>query len=262
MGTPPGTPSIVTYEDVVLGYGEGVVLSGVDLQIRAGSYLGIVGPNGSGKTTFLRSVLGFLRPISGRIRRPSGRRIRIGYVPQRQSLDPIFPLRVRDVAVMGLYREIGFMRRVQARHRRRVEEALEFVGMRELAEASYRDLSGGQQQRTLIARALASEPDLLVLDEPTNGMDLVGERNIMGLVDRLHAQGDRTVLMVSHRLHVVCRHVHDLALISEGKMVHGSMEEMFTSERLSALYGIPVRVGRLEGERVLFAESGGEVTGR
>ena len=251
----PTDPAIVAYEKVDLGYGGEVVLSGLDLGIRRGSYMGIVGPNGSGKTTFLKSVLGLLRPLTGRIRREGGRRLRIGYVPQRQSLDPIFPLRVRDIAVMGLYREIGLMRRVRAPHWKKVERALEIAGILDLAETSYRDLSGGQQQRTLIARALAGEPDLLVLDEPTNDMDLAGERSVLGLVDRLHAEGDRTVLMVSHMLHVVCRHVHELALISGGRMVHGPIDEMFTSERLSELYGMPVRVGMLEGERVILAET-------
>ncbi len=249
---------LLRYQDVSLGYPGKVVLSGVDLSIREGDFLGIVGPNGSGKTTFLRSVLGLLPPLSGRLERRAGRRLRVGYAPQRQVLDPIYPLRVRDIVMMGLYREIGMLRRPKAVHREKVEGAMAATGVLPLADANYRDLSGGQQQRTLIARALVGEPELLVLDEPTNDMDLVGEKSVMDLVARLHAEGGRTVLMVSHLLHVVCRYVEELALIAGGRVVSGTIDEVFTSERLTAIYGIQVRVGVFDGQRVVVAEGSAE----
>lgn len=244
---------LVRYEGVSIGYGARVVLSGIDLAIPEGSFLGIVGPNGSGKTTFLKSVLGLLPPLAGRIERRAGRRLRVGYVPQRQMLDPIYPLRVRDIVLMGLYREIGMLRWPRRVHHEKVGSALEAAGILDLAGENYRDLSGGQQQRTLIARALVGDPELLVLDEPTNDMDLVGEKSIMDLVAELHDRKGRTVLLVSHMLHVVCRYVRELALISGGTFVCGPIDEIFTSERLSGVYGIPVRVGEVGGQRVVLA---------
>jgi ABC-type Mn2+/Zn2+ transport system ATPase subunit len=238
------------FERAALGYTSGVtVLHDVDLTIRRNDFLGIVGPNGSGKSTLLRSVLALLEPTSGKVTRRAG--IRYGYVPQRQALDPIYPLRCADVVRMGIYREIGYLRRPGREVMERAVRALDAVGIAHLAERLYRDLSGGQQQRTLVARALVSEPDLLVLDEPTNDLDLAGERGIMELVTRLHDQG-RTVLLVSHMLNVVAAYVHRIALIDRGTLSSGTIDEMLTADRLSALYGMRVSVVEAGGRKVVL----------
>lgn len=248
---------LLRFRAVDLGYGSRTVLKSIDLDIEEGAFLGIVGPNGSGKSTLLKAVLGLLRPQRGSIdRRELG--LRVGYVPQRQALDPIYPLRVRDIVLMGLYPEIGLLRRPRATHRERVEAAMAATGVSSIAEENYRDLSGGQQQRTLIARGLVGQPRLLVLDEPTNDMDLVGEKGVMDLVRCLHGEGGRTILMVSHLLHLVCRYVDRLALIAEGSLTEGPIDEVLTPEHLTRIYGIPIRVGTFEGQRVVVAAGGPE----
>ena len=243
---------LIRFQRASLGYTSSVtVLRDVDLTIARRDFLGIVGPNGSGKSTLLRAVLGLLAPSAGTCVRREG--IRYGYVPQRQALDPIYPLRAIDVVVMGLYRDMGFFRRAGAAAEKRAEAAMEAVGIAHLAGRLYRDLSGGQQQRTLVARALVSEPDLLVLDEPTNDLDLAGERGIMDLVTRLHSAG-RTVILVSHMLNVVAAYVERIALIDQATLAAGTLDEMLTAERLSALYGMRVTVAEVGGRKVVLPE--------
>jgi ABC-type Mn2+/Zn2+ transport system ATPase subunit len=240
---------LVSIEGAALGYGHGApVLASVDLAIGHGDFLGIVGPNGSGKSTLLKTILGLIPPLAGAVRREPG--ARIGYVPQRQVLDPIYPLRAIDVVLMGLYGEIGLFRRAGADARDRAHKALEAAGMAAHAERLYRDMSGGQQQRILVARALVAGPELLILDEPTNDLDLAGERGIMELVARLHREG-RTVLLVSHMLNLVAAYVTRLALIHDGKLDSGPVGDMLTADRLSAIYRMPVLVADVEGRRVV-----------
>src|SRR5207248_868848 len=160
---------------VRLGYGAHVVLPSVDLEVEPGDFLAIVGPNGSGKTTILRAILGVLKPLAGEMRAPEG----CGYSPQRRALDTIFPFTVEEVVAMGLQGERPPLSRLLPSHRERIEKALAACGVEKLAQRPFRDLSGGQQQRSLVARALVSDPKVLVLDEPTNDLDLSGENDIM-----------------------------------------------------------------------------------
>jgi ABC-type Mn2+/Zn2+ transport system ATPase subunit len=245
------TNSLIRLEGVDLGYPHRPrVLRGVDFAIREGGFLGIVGANGAGKSTLLKAILGLLRPQRGTIT-VAGGDLRPGYVPQRQALDPLYPLRVIDVVIMGLYRELGPGRRPGRAAWARAERALEEVGFAERARDLFRDLSGGQQQRTLIARALVPEPRILALDEPTNGLDLVGETGIMDLVAGLHRQG-RTVLLVSHLLNVVANYAEELAILHAGTIEAGPIETMLTAERLGRLYGVPVDVETTRGQRVVL----------
>lgn len=248
---------LVEFENARLGYGQKVVLDGITFAIHEGDFLGVVGPNGSGKTTLLRTFLGLLPPLRGRVAwREGGLRPRIGYVPQRQVLDPVFPLRAIDVVLMGLYAQIGPCRRPAARHATAAERALERAAIAPLADRAFRDLSGGQQQRVLIARALASEPDVLVLDEPTNDMDLVGENSIMEFLRDLHRNEGKTVVMVSHLLNIVANYASRLALIGDGGLRLGSVDEILTDESLGRIYGIPVAVRSVDGRRVVFPSGG------
>lgn len=241
---------LIRFEGVELGYPRRPrVLYGLDFVVRQGNFLGIVGPNGAGKSTLLKAILGLLPPRRGLISGTRG--LRAGYVPQRQMLDPLYPLRARDVVIMGLYREIGPVRRPGRAAWRRAERALEEVGIPELAPELYRDLSGGQQQRVLVARALISDPRILVLDEPTNGLDLVAEKGIMDLVALLHREG-KTVLLVSHLLNVVANYVEELAIIHQGALEFGPIDSMLTSERLGRLYGMAVDVETAGGQRVVL----------
>lgn len=238
---------LVTMEGVRLGYGARAVVEDVSLSVARGDFLAIVGPNGSGKTTILRAILGVLRPLAGRLVAPPS----CGYSPQRRALDAIFPLTVEEVVGMGLYGERGPLRRLRAADIERVHRALADCGADALATRPFRDLSGGQQQRTLVARALVGDPELLVLDEPTNDLDLTGERDIMELVASLNRAG-RTVIMVSHLLNVVVHYATRVAIVREGKLESGPVSEVLTAERLSRLYGAPVIVGEVEGRRAIL----------
>jgi ABC-type Mn2+/Zn2+ transport system ATPase subunit len=180
-------------------------------------------------------------------------------VPQRDQVDYNFPLKVIDVVMMGRYDRIGLGRRPSDEDRRRAHEALEHVGIDRLADRSLADLSGGQKQRTLIARALVGEPNVLVLDEPTNGMDLVATTQILGLVRELHDRDGLTVLMVSHALNEVANYVERIALVVEGGFRIGTTDEIMTEQALTQMYGIPVEVDSFDGHRIVVAKRQTEV---
>jgi ABC-type Mn2+/Zn2+ transport system ATPase subunit len=251
--TPNTGTSLIRFRNVTLGYGRRAILSGMNFDLQAGGYVGIVGPNGAGKTTLLRAILGTLKPLTGTVeyaRSP----LHFGYVPQVQTMDEHFPLTALDVVLMGRYRHLGLLRRPTTDDREIATAALEHVGIADLANRLFREFSGGQRQRTLMARALASEPDVLVLDEPTNDMDISAEHATMELVDRLHHERDLLVLMVSHLLNVVVNHVHEVAIVGEGETDFsiGPVEEVVTLERLQALYGMDLTVGEVNGKRVVL----------
>lgn len=243
-------PPLVALRDATVGYGRRALLGGVELQVAAGDFLALVGPNGGGKTTVLRTLLGALPLLSGRRELP--RPIRVGYVPQRDHVDAIWPLTAGEVVLMGRTPGLGVLRRPGRADHQAVAAALGRVGIGDLAERRYADLSGGQRQRTLIARALAAEPELLAVDEPTNGMDPAAELGTMDVLRDLHAGGALAIVMVSHRLDAVANHARTLAFVDQerGLFRIGSLDEMLRPEPLSTLYGRAVEV-RHEGGRWL-----------
>ena len=243
--------ALITFDHATLGYGRRVVLSDISFEIDAGDFLGLVGPNGAGKTTILRAILGSLSPLSGTVSKAPT--LRFGYVPQRDSVDYNFPLKVLDVVMMGRYDRIGLMRRPARGDRDRACAALEHVGIANLAEQPLGALSGGQKQRALIARALVGEPNVLVLDEPTNGMDLVSTTQILGLVRELHERDNLTVLMVSHALNEVANYVERIALVVERGFRIGAVGDIMTETTLTQMYGIAVDVDVMDGHRIVVA---------
>jgi ABC-type Mn2+/Zn2+ transport system ATPase subunit len=243
--------ALITFDKATLGYGRRVVLPGLSFDIPEGDFLGIVGPNGSGKTTILRAILKTLKPLSGTVRHTEN--LRFGYVPQRDQVDYNFPLKVVDVVLMGRYDRIGLGRRPRSADYDLARGALEHVGILDLAEQSLNSLSGGQKQRTLIARALVGQPNVLILDEPTNGMDLVSTTQILGLVRELHERDKLTVLMVSHALNEVANYVERIALVMNGGFRIGTVDEIMSSSVLSSMYGIPVDVDSVNGHRIVVA---------
>jgi ABC-type Mn2+/Zn2+ transport system ATPase subunit len=248
---------MIEFRDANLGYGpRSVILTGVNLEIERGEFLGIVGPNGSGKTTLLRTFLGLIPPISGVVRIGNGEPVRWGYVPQRETVDTLFPITVEDIVLMGRYRRIGLLRRPSPKDRQIAMECLEHVGISDLAKRSYVDLSGGQKQRALIARALATEPDILVLDEPTNGMDLASEHSLLELARRLHDEDGLTVVLVSHLLANVANVSRRIAIIANGRLDVGTRQEMLTSEHLSRLYDMQVEVHDIGGRSAIIIPDG------
>ncbi|HTT71312.1 MAG TPA: metal ABC transporter ATP-binding protein [Anaeromyxobacteraceae bacterium] len=253
----PSAPStLVAVEDAAIGYGS-PFLRGISLNVATGDFLAIVGPNGGGKTTLLRALLGVQPVLSGR--RVQNAPLRIGYVPQRDHVDAFWPLTVAEVAIMGRYRLIARGRRPKGVDRAAVTTALDRVGIADLAPRSFRTLSGGQRQRTLIARALASEPELLALDEPTSGMDPPAELDAMDVLRELHRAGGLAVVMVSHRLEAVANYASRLAFVDKDRQLFhvGSLESMVTPDALGELYGRRVNVREENGRRFVYPEPGG-----
>jgi ABC-type Mn2+/Zn2+ transport system ATPase subunit len=229
-----------------------LAISGATFTIERGDYVGVVGPNGGGKTTIVRSALGAVPLLAGRRR---GRRpLRIGYVPQREHVDTIWPFRTGEVVRMGRIPLAGPLRRLGPADDEAVLRAMVRVRIEHLAGHGYGELSGGQRQRTLIARALAADPELLVLDEPTNGMDPAAELATMDLLRELHSAGGLAVVMVSHRLEAVANYAHTLAFVDKEQRLFrlGSLTEMLQPEALSALYGRQVAVREIEGRRLVY----------
>jgi ABC-type Mn2+/Zn2+ transport system ATPase subunit len=237
-----------------LGHGRAALLQGVSLAVARGDFLAIVGPNGGGKTTLLRSLLGVL-PLQRGERRQAGP-LRVGYVPQRDGVDAYWPLTVAEVALMGRYRLVPPGRRPGPADRAAALRALERLGLADLAGRSFRNLSGGQRQRTLIARALAAEPELLALDEPTSGMDPAAELDAMDLVGALHREGKLAVVMVSHRLEAVANYAARLAFVDKDRSLFrvGTLAEMLSPEALGALYGRSVTVREEGGRRYVYPD--------
>lgn len=245
---------IIQFVDATLGYGRKVVLRGITFSVLPGEYLGLVGPNGAGKTTIVRAILGTVRPISGQVhvRSAAGVALHIGYVPQRDTIDYVLPYTVREVVMMGRYRQIGLLRRPGKGDHEVVDRSLAHVAVGELAVRPFRDLSGGQKQRVLIARALATQPEVLILDEPTNGMDLPSRISILELINTLHQEQKLTVIMISHLLDDVANHVRRIALIEPNFFQIGQVDEVLTAKNLSTLYQMPVDVHQMHGSKIIL----------
>ncbi|NLW46931.1 MAG: metal ABC transporter ATP-binding protein [Firmicutes bacterium] len=228
---------------VTFGYPGIVALREVNFGIKRGEFLGIIGPNGSGKSTLLKGVLGLLRPVEGKVLifgtsyRNRDVRKKIGYVPQKSKSEASFPASVKEVVMMGLYSQIGWLHRPNQSHRRLVEESLERVGMADLAERPIGELSGGQYQKVMIARALVNNPELLILDEPTAAVDISAQRAILELLEKLNREQGMTVLMVSHDINEIV-HFCDRILLLNGKVcAFGTPAEVLTKENLGSVYG-------------------------
>jgi ABC-type Mn2+/Zn2+ transport system ATPase subunit len=249
---------LVRLDDVSIGHGGRALLSGVTVAVDPGDFLAVVGPNGGGKTTLLRTLLGVLPPLAGR--RIAESRLRIGYVPQRDHVDALWPLATGDVVVMGRVPQVGPGGRIGAGDAEAARGALARVGLGDLWARPFGTLSGGQRQRTLIARALAAGPQLLALDEPTAGMDPSAELSAMDLLRDLHRAGGIAVVMISHRLEAVANYARRLAFADKDQRLWkvGPLEEMLRPEALSHLYGRAVIVREEEGRRFVYPIAGGD----
>lgn len=227
-------------EDLTVAYRERPVLWDIDLAIPAGVTAAIVGPNGAGKSTLLKTVLGLIKPVAGRVRlfgEPfTSARGRVGYVPQRTSVDWEFPATVDDVVLMGTYGRLGWIRRPGRAERQAAAAALEQMGMAEYAGRQIGQLSGGQQQRVFLARALAQDAELYLMDEPFQGVDAVTERAIVDLLRDLRSRG-KTVVTVHHDLSTLAEYFDWVALLNVRLIAAGPVTETFTSSNLHATYG-------------------------
>ncbi|MBI3997873.1 MAG: metal ABC transporter ATP-binding protein [Armatimonadetes bacterium] len=240
---------VVEVRGVCFSYDGARVLEDITLTIYAGDFLGIIGPNGSGKTTLVKIIVGLLRPECGTVRlfgtdlARFGQWSRIGYVPQRAaSIESRFPASVEEVVLSGRAGRAGLFRGFGAEDRRAMYWALETVGLGDLRGRQIGHLSGGQQQRALIARALVSQPELLVLDEPLVGVDAEAQERFYDLLRYLHRNLGVTLVMVSHDVGVVASAVTTLACLNKMLVYHGEPTGFLESDALRAVYHTGVRV--------------------
>lgn len=232
--------ALITLDNLAIGYDSRPVLSGISLTIARGSFTAVLGANGSGKSTLLKTLLGLLPPVSGRLEvaGAAGGPPVFGYVPQFLQFDPLFLLSGFDVALMGVYRRVGPGRFVPASERALVRECLVATGADEFAGQRFARLSGGQKQRVLIARALATKPDVLVLDEPTAGVDAAATQALLAFISQLHEERKLTILLVTHDLPLVRRHAQHVIWLHEGKVFSGTAAELLRPEHLAEVFDI------------------------
>ena len=225
---------------LTVSYADTTVLRDITLTVPAGAMLAVIGPNGAGKSTLIKAALGLVPRLAGQVavygQDVSRARARIAYVPQRASVDWEFPATVLDVVLMGLYRELGLLRRTTARHRARAMDCLARVGMQDFATRQIGRLSGGQQQRVFLARALAQGADLYILDEPFAGVDAATERAIIDVLKSLQAEG-ATVVCVHHDLATVQAYFTHVFLVNGAGVAQGTVAEAFTTANLQRAYG-------------------------
>ncbi len=226
--------------DLTVAYYRKPVVWDVSFDVPRGSLVGIVGPNGAGKSTLLKAVMDLIPRTSGRIRvfgqSYADSRHRVGYVPQRESVDWDFPVSALDVVAMGLYRQIGWLRPVRKVHLERALWALERVGIADLAHRQISQLSGGQQQRTFLARALVQDADLYLMDEPFAAVDAATELAIVDVLRELQSRG-KTVLVIHHDLQSVSQYFDYVMLLNMRVVAFGPTAEVFIPENLQKTYG-------------------------
>ena len=237
---PDADGSPLAIRGLTVSYGEKPAVFSVDATFPARSLSAVIGPNGAGKSTLLKAALGVIPRLSGTVTvfgAPLAKaRHRIAYVPQRASVDWDFPTRVIDVVLMGLYRELGLLRLVRERHRRRALDCLARVGMADFALRQIGQLSGGQQQRVFLARALAQDADLTLLDEPFAGVDAATEKAIIDVLKSLKDEG-KAVVAVHHDLATVADYFDHVFLVNVRRIAEGPVASTFTAANLQATYG-------------------------
>lgn len=247
--------SLIHFKNASFGYHKEPALNNISLEIKQGEFIGIIGPNGSGKTTFLRAILGLITPQNGTLqifdcdcqKLQCHHRARIGYVPQKDSVDPHFPITVFETVLMGRYSSIGLWKRPGAKDREIVLAALENVAMGNFKDTPLGNLSGGQQRRVFIARALAQNPEILLLDEPTTGIDSPTSHSIIELIRKLHKELRLTIIFVTHEINMISPFIDRLVLLNKNVIACGKPREILVKDILSKVYGKEVMI--LERER-------------
>jgi ABC-type Mn2+/Zn2+ transport system ATPase subunit len=241
------TEALVRFEDVSFSYGNGPVLEHLHLEIPQGAFAGIVGPSGAGKTTFLKLVVGSLRPTSGSVTRSGGGAgPRLAFVPQLESIDWSFPVTVEEVVLLGTAGENKLVPWATRAERRSAAAVLERLGIAGLGRRHIGELSGGQQQRVFVARALHRSPSLLLMDEPTNGVDVGSRHEMLHLLHELNHEGI-AIILTTHDLNAVAAHVPSLICLNRRVIAAGPPGEVLTRDTLRALYGSEMLIVRQDG---------------
>ena len=222
----------IEIKNLTVAYGENIALENFNLDVEIGSLMALVGPNGAGKSTLIKTVLKFLKQITGEIK-INGKNL--AYVPQRNSVDWDFPTTLFDVVEMGCYGRVGLFKRVNKEEKAKVLKAIEQVGMLEFKDRQISELSGGQQQRAFIARALVQEADIYLMDEPFQGVDSTTEKSIVDILKKLKSEG-KTLIVVHHDLQTVPTYFETVTFINKSVIASGKIKEVFTQENIDMAY--------------------------
>jgi ABC-type Mn2+/Zn2+ transport system ATPase subunit len=252
------SPSAIRLADVTAGYGTRIALADVDLDIQPGSLVAVVGPNGAGKSTLLKVMAGLLAPFDGTVTvlggPPRAHAHDIAYVPQAEAVDWDFPVTVSEVATMGRYARLGIGRRVSAADRERVDAALETVGMADLRDRQVGALSGGQRRRVFLAKAIAADPELYLLDEPVTGVDATTQEDLMNVLEA-ETQVGKTVVASTHDLILAAQRFHQAAFINRRVVATGPAEMVLDRQLLSDTYGGHVLILPGDGDRLVLDDA-------
>ncbi|MFA1733682.1 metal ABC transporter ATP-binding protein [Fusobacterium animalis] len=222
----------IEIKNLTVAYGENIALEDFNLNVEIGSLMALVGPNGAGKSTLIKTILKFLKQITGEIKISKKS---LAYVPQRNSVDWDFPTTLFDVVEMGCYGRVGLFKRVNKEEKAKVLKAIEQVGMLEFKDRQISELSGGQQQRAFIARALVQEADIYLMDEPFQGVDSTTEKSIVDILKKLKSDG-KTLLVVHHDLQTVPTYFESVTFINKTVIASGKVKEVFTQENIDKTY--------------------------
>jgi ABC-type Mn2+/Zn2+ transport system ATPase subunit len=242
---PDSHEPIIRFDHASFGFPGVIALKDISLSINTGEFLGVIGPNGSGKTTLCRAVLGLMAPIKGHLHifdcacdeLRCHHRAKIGYLPQKGVVDRNFPVTVLETVMMGRYGALGLFKRPGPKDQEIAIESLTHVGMERHKNTALGHLSGGQQQRVFIARALAQQPKVLLLDEPTTGLDITAQHNVIELVEHLHDELGLTVLLITHDINMIRSRVDRLVLLKTRLYAAGPPADVLKPEILSEVYG-------------------------
>lgn len=250
------TQAALEITDLGVAYESTWVLDHIDLTVQQGEFIGIIGPNGAGKSTLLKTVAGLIRPTRGEFRFPaaSGRRHPVGYVPQRFDLEPDLPLRARDLVGLGLDGHRWGFAWPNSQRSRKIEQALAQVDLSGFADHPAGKLSGGQLQRVLIAQALVSDPELLLLDEPLSSLDLASAQTVVDVVHRVSQNLGVTVLLVTHDMNPLLPVMDRIIYVVNGQAVIGTVDQVVQKDVLDKLYGYDVEVLRLHGRILVVGD--------
>ena len=231
---------IVDVAEATFAYGRNVILESVEMQIHDSEFWCFIGPNGEGKTTLIKALLGALRPKRGLIRlRPDfARRTLIGFVPQNCDLNPTVPTTIQSFVIQGTAGlPVG-----ESKLKQRVQKSLEVMGIQHIRDRSIWKVSGGQRQRAMVARALVRDPLLMIVDEPTAGLDLAASSGLLKTITELNRQHGITVIFVTHDLQLAGHHASHVAVFKNRRVICGPVEEALTGENLGNAFGVPTQV--------------------
>jgi ABC-type Mn2+/Zn2+ transport system ATPase subunit len=248
----------VAVDGVTAGYGRRTALSDVTLEVRPGSLLAVIGPNGAGKSTLLKLIAGLIKPMTGRLTvlggPPGSAARRIAYLPQAEAVDWEFPVTVREVVTMGRYARLGFWHQPGRLDHERVLAALDTVGMADAVDRQIGALSGGQRRRVFLARAIAADPELYLLDEPVTGVDARTQEDLMDVLEA-EARAGKTVIATTHDLICAAQRFHQAALINGRLIAQGSADLVLDQRLLAETYGGHVLILPGDGERLVLDDA-------